>query len=298
MKKQLLAGAFVLASFLTAQAQILSNDFGTDQATLNTALTGWYTDTDTQDGVKIGFGLNADNDPLGFTGVSAFSDNYINTGTTEAPVFELAEGYFNFVLSPVVDLTSIEAAYVSMKVGVPDAEPTALLGYQILAILESDFAANNFENLYIVGEGTISNGEVETVNFALDAFAGEQVRLYFVHADVYDQSGTEPVLLTSGLGTLQIDDILVDEGVVAGVNDNTLANLSVYPNPVNDVVNVNVDALVSNVAIVDLNGRTVKTVKFDGVSTASVNVSDLASGVYMATITSDKGTTTKKIVKN
>lgn len=87
-------------------------------------------------------------------------------------------------------------------------------------------------------------------------------------------------------------------GATAGVDENTLANLSVYPNPANDVVNVSVDALVSNVAIVDLNGRTVKTAKFDGVSNASVNVSDLASGVYMMTVSSDKGTSTKKIVKN
>lgn len=74
---------------------------------------------------------------------------------------------------------------------------------------------------------------------------------------------------------------------------------SVFPNPSNSVVNVaNAKAQISGVKIVDINGRTVKAADFAGLSTAQVNISDLANGVYMITISSDKGTVTKKIVKN
>jgi hypothetical protein len=87
---------------------------------------------------------------------------------------------------------------------------------------------------------------------------------------------------------------------LAGTDSPVASQLSVFPNPANNVINVtNADnILVNGITIADLNGRTVKTVKFDGVSEAQVNVSDLASGIYMMTISSDKGTTTKKIVKN
>lgn len=75
--------------------------------------------------------------------------------------------------------------------------------------------------------------------------------------------------------------------------------LAVYPNPANDVINIaSATTLVSNVVLTDLNGRTVKSLDLGGVTTGQVNISDLTTGVYMLTITSDKNTTTKKIVKN
>lgn len=85
----------------------------------------------------------------------------------------------------------------------------------------------------------------------------------------------------------------VKENVVA-------AQFSVFPNPANNVVNIaNADnILVNKVTVTDLNGRTVKNVSFDNVSNVEVNVADLASGLYIMNITSDKGTTTEKFVKN
>jgi len=77
------------------------------------------------------------------------------------------------------------------------------------------------------------------------------------------------------------------------------STFAVYPNPTSNVVNVNSNnALVNAVNFTDLNGRVVKSAKFNGVTDAQVNISDLASGVYMMNISSDKGTTVKKIVKN
>ena len=47
-----------------------------------------------------------------------------------------------------------------------------------------------------------------------------------------------------------------------------------------------------------MNGRTVKSVKLDNVTEAQINVAELSAGMYLMNITSDSGTTTKKIVKN
>ncbi|KGO94855.1 T9SS type A sorting domain-containing protein [Flavobacterium subsaxonicum] len=90
------------------------------------------------------------------------------------------------------------------------------------------------------------------------------------------------------------DSLLAVKDVVAATQ------FSIFPNPATNVINVtNADnTLVNNVAIVDVNGRTVKSVKFNGAAETQVNISDLASGVYMVTIASENGTTTKKIVKN
>lgn len=76
------------------------------------------------------------------------------------------------------------------------------------------------------------------------------------------------------------------------------SQLTVFPNPATNMVTVSaVDALVNGVELIDINGRTVKTVKLNGVAEAQINISDLSTGVYMMNISSDKGSATKKVVK-
>jgi len=85
-----------------------------------------------------------------------------------------------------------------------------------------------------------------------------------------------------------------------GVNENLTSKFSVYPNPATNLVKISSDSntLFDDVKIIDLNGRTVKTVNLNKVANAEINISDLASGVYMLSISSENGSATKKIVKN
>lgn len=95
-----------------------------------------------------------------------------------------------------------------------------------------------------------------------------------------------------------IDNVQVAETLA--VNDNQLASkLNVFPNPASNVVNVtNDNALITGISITDLNGRIVKQNNVQNLSKVELNISDLSAGVYMMNVTSDKGTATKKIVKN
>ncbi|MCW4470174.1 T9SS type A sorting domain-containing protein [Flavobacterium sp. MFBS3-15] len=107
-----------------------------------------------------------------------------------------------------------------------------------------------------------------------------------------------PAQVAANFGWITLDNVTVTG--TAGTNENLASQLSVFPNPATNVINVinNKNILVNGIQIVDLNGRTVKSAKFDGVTEAQVNISDLANGVYMMTVSSDKGTMTQKIVKN
>jgi len=122
--------------------------------------------------------------------------------------------------------------------------------------------------------------------FDLDNYAGQQIYIAIQNVSA-DKFG------------LAIDDFKVT-ATTLGLNETLASRFSVFPNPATNVVNIaNAEnALVTGVSIVDMNGRTVKSVSFDGVAEAQINVSDLASGMYLMNIASDKGTTTKKIVKN
>ena len=72
----------------------------------------------------------------------------------------------------------------------------------------------------------------------------------------------------------------------------TKDKVSVYPTVAKDVVNIDSTAKINAVELIDLTGKLISTTK-----TNKVNVSSLPSGVYVLKITTDKGVTTKKIVK-
>ncbi|WP_299885150.1 M43 family zinc metalloprotease [uncultured Lacinutrix sp.] len=81
--------------------------------------------------------------------------------------------------------------------------------------------------------------------------------------------------------------------------ENIESNISVFPNPVNDlmVVKVNNDIHLSQMIMYDINGRIVKTIPLIKEQSQEVNLEALASGVYFAKIKSNKGVVTKKIIK-
>ena len=72
-----------------------------------------------------------------------------------------------------------------------------------------------------------------------------------------------------------------------GVKPVTEDGLFVYPNPVKNVLNIK-NAKNADITIMNLDGRVVKSVK----NVSSVNVSDLADGMY--TITIKEGNTVSK----
>ena len=97
-----------------------------------------------------------------------------------------------------------------------------------------------------------------------------------------------------------VDDFSVTTTGTVSVKDVLASKFSVSPNPTTNAININnaENIHINNVSILDINGRTVNSTSFDGVASAQINISNLASGIYMMNISSDKGTISKKIIKN
>lgn len=126
------------------------------------------------------------------------------------------------------------------------------------------------------------NIDLGFAEFTAHAPAGNGVAGQFVYDNIlYRATATEDLLSTK---------------------QNTLAEskFAVSPNPTSNVIRVtnSENINVTGIAVTDLNGRVVKQQSFNDASNIQVNVSDLASGIYLMKITSDKGTATKKIIKN
>jgi hypothetical protein len=108
--------------------------------------------------------------------------------------------------------------------------------------------------------------------------------------------GYNDISTAQATSTLRLDSINFTS--VLGVNDFLSSKFSVYPNPANNEISFSNDAnaVVSAVEMADLNGRVVKTANINATE-GTVSISDLATGIYMMTITTDQGVAVKKIVK-
>jgi len=72
---------------------------------------------------------------------------------------------------------------------------------------------------------------------------------------------------------------------------------TMYPNPVLTVLNINNISDVSQINVYDATGRMVRTVRV-AAEKVVIDVADLRTGVYIVSVTNDKGTQSSKFVKN
>ena len=85
--------------------------------------------------------------------------------------------------------------------------------------------------------------------------------------------------------------------VPLSTNDITLRNLKIFPNPAQDVINIESENLEGQLHynIVDVEGRIIEERDLDG---NTIDVSGLASGVYMLKLQTENGAVeTRKFVK-
>ncbi|MBD3636957.1 MAG: T9SS type A sorting domain-containing protein [Crocinitomicaceae bacterium] len=85
-------------------------------------------------------------------------------------------------------------------------------------------------------------------------------------------------------------------GYMASIPEDQLIELSVYPNPVIDYVQINVGSdIVRQVSIFNVNGQRITTIVNPGEN--KIDVSDFESGVYLIEVTTDNGVGQTRFVK-
>lgn len=85
------------------------------------------------------------------------------------------------------------------------------------------------------------------------------------------------------------------------VDDNVLAeNISIYPNPANDVLNILTTASIQleKATIYDVRGRKVLTQELSNTTFNTINLEQLNSGVYFIQLNAENATTSKKFIVN
>lgn len=134
----------------------------------------------------------------------------------------------------------------------------------------------------MIWEGSNSGTSAWVKHIAnITGFANQDVYIAFRHYNSND------------VYWLLIDDITVSAGLSAnaaidGVNE---ANVVLFPNPTSDMVNVQAEGLKS-VQVYDMSGRVVLNS-----TNSSIDMSQMANGVYMFRVSTESGVSTLKVVK-
>ena len=289
MKKRLLLAGLLFGTLAAnAQTTVFSENFNESDGNFAN-VTGF---------TQFNLDGNTNNDEI----ADYFDPNYTWTllSYTDTPdnYFAASSSYFTTVdqadrwlITPAINLTTYSGQAATLTFDVASGNPDYLESYEILVSSTgsaiADFTAAPV--LTVTDEISVNDetGAFSTRTVNISSSVGKTIYIAFRHRS------TDEYLLF-------LDNIKVTVGGTASVDKALASSFTVSPNPTNSIINISNanNTLFSAVTVADINGRTVKSSKFDGVANAQINVSDLASGVYMMTVTSDKGNITKKIVKN
>jgi len=119
----------------------------------------------------------------------------------------------------------------------------------------------------------------------------------FIEVNGSDKSAFAQFLITSNLDVVYVDNIyLYNENF--SINNFELAQYKTYPNPASDVWNISsAHTQIKSVQIFNTLGKSVKEIKVND-SEISIQVNDLASGIYFAKIQDTNGQiNTRKLIK-
>ena len=86
----------------------------------------------------------------------------------------------------------------------------------------------------------------------------------------------------------------------AGINDLAKTNISIYPNPTNNIINVNLGEVNSptNYSIYSIDGKMIGDNNTVNNNSFSIDLTDMAIGIYILKIKSENSINTFKIIKN
>jgi hypothetical protein len=122
---------------------------------------------------------------------------------------------------------------------------------------------------------------------------------------VYPAGGTESMMLR-----IRVYDVnnptdgdtctwIVNSVSTTGINDEELNNLSVFPNPSNDIINISAESKFNILKAFDISGKEVLNTYFSSTTEKLIDVSQLKSGIYFVnTYFNGEIIGTQKITKN
>jgi hypothetical protein len=90
-----------------------------------------------------------------------------------------------------------------------------------------------------------------------------------------------------------IDNLMVES--ITGIQENEKNNISIYPNPASNLVNITCDVQINSIRIINYTGQVVYNQSVSG-NNVQVNTNDFSAGVYFINVNTSKGIATQKLL--
>jgi len=114
--------------------------------------------------------------------------------------------------------------------------------------------------------------------------------------ELVDRIGAVNYFAIDALNEYYVDDFRLVEGDLLSTNDFSLENFRVYPNPVQDRLNIESSSAVSEIAVYNVLGKEVLHSSPDRIS-PSIDMSALSSGAYLVRVSINGASKTIKVLK-
>ena len=149
-----------------------------------------------------------------------------------------------------------------------------------IKVFNSDYSVLKQESVDLGPDGTDFSVTYDNVEDA-DAVVQYGFQVFGLNANPVNEAALGSVVITS--------DVL-------SVNDVNMINVSIYPNPTSNNINIQSEEQITNVVIYNTLGQTVRNVSPDATN-FSVNTSNLDAGTYFAVLSTENASKTVKFIK-
>lgn len=144
----------------------------------------------------------------------------------------------------------------------------------LISFTDTSYNADSVK--YIISDGTVFTSQNPIYNLTLDSVTINLIAYNFCGSD------------TTSLKIFKTN-----------INQNNVDEVSIYPNPVNDFINIKTKKLnIDNYEIIDVYGCKVRDLKILNNNIININTKYLMQGVYFIKLYTKKGIIVKKFVKN
>ena len=173
-------------------------------------------------------------------------------------------------------------------------KPVAAMATPILSPAGASFQTVSFD-----GSASTGNGNSYAWKFG-DGSTGTGVNT--THDYTMNTSWTVTLIVTNACGVDSVSQVFNTQGI--GLNENALSrSLQIFPNPASDMVNISFDGFSNQTAqirLLDLNGKVILLQNkgdLNGRYDGSLDISELAKGVYMLEISSGDLKANRRLIK-
>ena len=137
------------------------------------------------------------------------------------------------------------------------------------------YLANNAAGLRVIDISDISNGEMTEIgsfdSHPLNDFAG--------YEGIWSNY---PYFESGNIVISDREGFLVVKSSTLAIEDNSISNFNIYPNPTNNIIHINAMQFpVKNIKIYDLGGKLLKSKNYNSKINIKTNISNFSNGIYI-----------------